>query len=260
MIDAFQSLPLFWMGLIIVGGWMLLSLAALSIIRPRLITRIDRAYLDPIDNLVPLVATAYVFIAGFLLVSVWSDLQNAHSIAGREAASLIAMYQDARAFPVAERRVFDRALRRYVVSILNDEWPAMKHGDESLRTREALVRLADTYTGLRPTQSPAYTAVYNGLNDVTSLREQRIQSSGASLLPILWLLVLGIGLVATLASFFMLIEPPWIQTLLVGALAVTIGSIIFLITAINHPYSGDLAVSKDVYQHVLEVFSAVDRG
>jgi hypothetical protein len=68
------------------------------------------------------------------------------------------------------------------------------------------------------------------------------------------------GVLVVSMSFFLYMERLWPHVLMSSALASLIGVLLFILIVLNHPLSGQLAISTHDFQNALSDFTAVDRG
>jgi len=66
--------------------------------------------------------------------------------------------------------------------------------------------------------------------------------------------LLGGGVTTVIFTYFFRVKSIWSQVGMTVALTGIIASVLFLIAVINHPFKGDLRVTPEGFQLVLEVF------
>nr|WP_241738238.1 DUF4239 domain-containing protein [Hymenobacter polaris] len=89
-------------------------------------------------------------------------------------------------------------------------------------------------------------------NKLVELRRQRIESISVSVPGVLWAAVL-IGALITIAfSYGFIVVSLRLHAVLTGLLALMVGVMVFVIAALDHPYLGEVSVSADAYQVVLD--------
>lgn len=88
-------------------------------------------------------------------------------------------------------------------------------------------------------------------NKLVELRRQRIESIGSSVPSVLWGAVLIGGLITILFSYGFVVVSLRLHASLTGLLALMVGVMIFVIAALDHLYLGEVSVTSDAYQVVL---------
>ena len=208
-----------------------------------------------------MVGVVYAVLLAFVVVIVWQQFDDARVDADREATAVVAVYRDAAALdelgPDARP-----ALRRYARA-----GRRRRVGDDGRRsTREsravddALNDALDDVPAIEPrTQAEIafYTQAIGGLHDISELRRDRIEASGAEL-PIAMWGVLIIGAVISVAFTFLFgVRSFLAQALMVASLAALIGIVLALILALDLPFTGGLSVGPDSMQDAIEEFDHI---
>ena len=93
--------------------------------------------------------------------------------------------------------------------------------------------------------------VVKDLGEVVKLRNERIDHAKESLLQIYWFLLFTGGFVTVLYLSLASMERSSMHALAVGLMALMIGLVIFLLLEVNHPFRGEIAVSKDNFENAL---------
>ncbi len=207
------------------------------------------------------VGTMYAIVAGLLVFGVFTSFEDAHHQSADEASTLVLMYRSAQAFPQPEKAQAQQAVVGYIHSVMDDEWPALADGVGSPKTSRAVDHLFDVYGPMAPDArwSDQYGSSVDDLGDVVKLRNQRIDFAKDSLPPIYWFLLFAGGFVTLLYLALAYVEKKAMHALAVGLMAVMLGLVIFLLLEVNHPFRGEIAVSKDNFQNALTSISRVGR-
>jgi hypothetical protein len=99
-----------------------------------------------------------------------------HRTQSTEAAAAAHLYRDLATYGPATLDA-RQDLRRYVDSVVEDEWPLLSNGQSSARTDIALFRLYDAMGHMRPADTRGgtiYTAAFDNLNELVALRRDRL--------------------------------------------------------------------------------------
>ncbi len=132
----------------------------------------------------------------------------------------------------------------------------MAYGNLSPRALSALGALYSEYDSLKPAHSwqiAMYQELFSRLGDLSTERSLRLLSSKAALPGIFWI-VLILGALITLACAVLLyLENASVHLVLCGLLAALISSLLFLILALDRPFSGDVHVPKDSFEYAAQI-------
>jgi hypothetical protein len=247
-------LPTVLAAALFVGGIVLLTVGAIVAARRVLPARLQLVESDVAGTIATVVSAIFAVLLAFVVVVVWQQWDDAQSKVQQEANALANLYEEAGVFPEPRRSELRAQLRDYVRVVLSDEWPALVDGRDSPHARDALIRLRQTYRELQfsTTQdSLIYADSVQQINAVSDLRRLRILASRDSIPLILWA-VLIVGAVLTLVlSYYFSAGTTTAQATLTTAVAVLIAVSIFLLLAMDNPYSGQVAVSSDALTELL---------
>jgi hypothetical protein len=200
------------------------------------------------------VAVLYAVLLAFVVVSVWSDFSDAGKATQAEATRASALLRDATAFPADERTRVRRRVLGYLRVVADDEWETLASGRPSPAAIRAYDALWSEYARLRPSGPGAETMYRESiarLNELGENRELRVIASQASVPTPMWiLLIAGAVVFVTFAYLFRMVSLT-VHAISVGAIAALVGFVLFLIFALQRPYTGDVQISADPFLHVL---------
>ncbi len=259
MIAWFESFPLIPGAIVVIGGFVLFSLAL-----ARLASRISPAELLLEHNeltgfVFAVVGVIYALVLGFVMVGVWERFESAESRTFDEASSLTAVYRDAGSF--ANAVLLRDEVRTYVEAIIHVGWPDMQAGRHSLPTAHAAEELARDVerTPLRDTREAAlYPLMVAALDEALLDRDARLALDTHGLYGIMWWTVFIGGFVTIAFTYLFGFRRTVMQTAMVGTLAFLIGLVIFLTMSLDYPFRGAVYVAPEAFERALRVFGQID--
>lgn len=251
------ELPTWLLGVFIVGLTLLFSLGGLRLVHRRLHGSPLVALIDngTVGWFFSGVTVLYGLMLGLLTVATWQNYSAAADIASREAAAIAVLYRDLSGYPGAVGQPLQQQLRAYTESIVQRSWPAQRRGLASDEERLELTRLQGVLLHTEVTsmsQQVLHSEAIATFNKLVELRRQRIESISTSVPGVLWAAVLIGALLTVLFSYCFVVASLRLHALLTGLLALMVGVMVFLIAALDHPYLGEVSVSADAYQVVLD--------
>lgn len=83
-------------------------------------------------------------------------------------------------------------------------------------------------------------------------RRLRLLVSRSSLPPIMWVMLLGGGFLSIAFSFLFASPVKWVQMVMTAALSMMFAVVLFLIFALDHPFSGDLRVQPIAFSYLID--------
>ncbi|WP_102126520.1 DUF4239 domain-containing protein [Deinococcus planocerae] len=209
------------------------------------------------------IGVVYAVLLAFVVIVAWEEQGEARARTEQEANALADLYRGARAFPPEARTALREDLRGYAETVVGREWPALSRGEASPETQRAYDRLWEGYLRLSPRtayESVWYTQALERLNDLGDERRLRLLS-GQSRLPGLMWAVLWVGALVTVTfSYFFGVRSVWSQGLIVLSLSGTIALILFLVLALDRPFSGVIRVGPEAFEQVVTIFDRVARA
>lgn len=253
------DLPAWQFGIIFVGGFILLSMGLVLALRPWVQKRFGDEHNAVFDTGFSAVGTMYAIVAGLLVFGVYSTFDDASKASADEASSLILMYHNAAAFPQPERDQARQAIVNYTRSVVEDDWPALANGQGSPKTDQAIDRMFVLWAPMDPSSqwSDQYSASVDELDNVLTLRNERIDDSQAALNPIYWVM-LFVGAFLTILHLVLLrMENRTMHLLAVGVTAAMLGMVLFLLIEVNQPFRGEIALSPDNFKAALVTMSTI---
>ena len=249
--------PAFPMGVGFVGLAIAAAIGGLLLVRRSVALSTLEAHNDVAGFIIAVIGVVYAVLLAFVVISVWEQFTKAKEVADSEAVHALAVDRTVRGFGESARPV-QEALGRYAQSVVDDEWKTMaRHHRQSARTDARLTAVFDALQGVR-VDSPQKAALYDDtirrVNDLAEDRRGRLLDSKGELPAVLWVVLLAGGIITVGFTFFFGISNVWAQILMVTALAATISLSLFLVLALDLPFTGDLSVRPHAMQEALREF------
>ena len=198
---------------------------------------------------------AYAVLLGLMVVAVWQDRQSAEDAATEEANELAAVFWLAHALPDEQARHVQDLVHEYAIVVAEEEWPLMNDGKESQRAWDVMDEIRIRVGKFHPTtdaQVVLYDHELQHVHDLGDARRARLLKAEEGLPAILWVVLLLGGMIVVGFTYLFDLRSTAAHMLMVAALALTIGLVLFTIGALDHPFSGDIRVGPDAFNSVIE--------
>lgn len=198
---------------------------------------------------------AYAVLLGLMVVAVWQDRQEAEDAATEEANEVAAVFWLAHPFPEPQSRHIQELARSYGKVVVEEEWPLMKEGRESNRAWDILDELRISVETLQPTNDAQVVLFDNELQRVHALgdaRRTRLLGADEGLPAIMWVVLLLGGIIVVGFTYLFNLQSTKAHMLMVAALALIIGLVLFTIGALDYPFRGDVRVGPGAFYSVLD--------
>jgi hypothetical protein len=235
------------LALLIVGGVVVLSLAACLVTR-RLFPALSNGVTNDVSRTVlELFGAIYGIVLAFVIVTLWTELEQVQAVVTSEATDLAVISRNAHPFPDEVQKKLDGALGGYVHAVVEDAWPLMREGKNSLSATsgklEAVYEVLQDYNPKTASEQAFYSQSVERLNDVTAQRRTRILAATQQLPILLQVLTYGGALVVMLVTLLYGVENLKVQLLFVGAIALLVGLSLTLVLVLDYPFAGDVSAS-----------------
>ena len=254
------DLPNWLFGVLTVVVFVAIGLAGLFLTRnwARRLHIIDHSHNDIVGFYLAAVTVFYGITLGLLAIATWTTYAEVQNKIDHEATVLGGLYRDISAYPEPARTVMRDDLRSYTRQVIDVGWPLQRRGIVPNNATSTLKDFQEHLVSFEPVgerQKILAVEAYSAYNELTQSRQARLNSVTEEMPGPLWILVIVGALVCIAvtwcfhtASFSMHF---WMTVLFCALL----GTMIYLIAALDNPYRGKISVSPEplerVYQQVM---------
>jgi hypothetical protein len=207
--------------LLVTGGAIAVSIAALVLVRRTIPLERLRRNNEVAGFIYAVVGVIYAVILAFVVVVVWEQFSDARQAVREEAGEIGDLYRQTLLLPDNTRLNLQKALVHYTHTIVEDEWPLMADGHESPTTDNALRDLWRRVQSFRPEgeyEQTLFASTIDHLDHISVNRRLRLLSSEDTVPSLMWLLLIGGGIVTVGFAFLFGTESPVVHKLLIGYL------------------------------------------
>jgi hypothetical protein len=249
-------------GLLLVALATVIAVGGLVFVQRLVSTERRKQHNDVAGFIYAVLGVSYAVLLGLMLIAVWEQWITAEDVTSDEANELAGIFYFAHALPPPEGRHIQELARSYAEVVVEEEWPLMEQGRSSPEAWATLDELRGTILGLDPPtaaqQVPYSQARYNQvleqLHGVGDARRERLLAANGGLPTILWVVLIGGGVITIAFTYLFGLENTVAHTLMVASLALIIALSLFTVAALNHPFQGDVRIHPDAFEQVLERF------
>ena len=257
MFESLFDLPLWIAGPAIIGVLCVFAVVGLIVVRRKLLPRLRLHSGDSefTGAMLQSVMVFYGLAVALIAVSVWQTYGDTSKLTSQEAASLASLYRNVSLYPEPQRTELQQALREHLDNIIHNDWLLQQKGKVPAVKAETVAHLRRTLMTFEPTteaQKLQHGETLHALNEVINATRLRVDSVNTGLPGVLWLIVIAGAFISLSSSFFFKVEDVRLHIIEVVLLAVFIGLVIFMISALDRPFRGDLGIRSDPYQLVYD--------
>jgi ABC-type multidrug transport system fused ATPase/permease subunit len=259
MLDFLLDLRLWQLTIVVLGIAFAVGLGFSVGIRKIFRINPTAAQADLAIDLMQVTSTYIGILLAFAGVLAWQDFRDAGTAVENEAGVASQLYRDLSVYgpQMAPARA---ALRTYVNSVIVDGWPLLREGKRSPEAETKLLALFEDVTAVTPTNErevAIYNEAFSRLNDLVSMRRQRLATSRAQIPPVLWIVAL-IGSILTLAYASAFVTSRY-AALMIGGTSLTIGLLFLFLLSVDFPFRNRNGVTPQPFIELTGVFDKVDR-
>jgi hypothetical protein len=242
-------------GVLAIAGSIFVSLLGMWIVRRSAPYEIMEGHKEMAGFIYGILGTIYAVILGFSVVVLWEEIRDAEAIADREASQLSDLHRLAQGLPAGQTHAFAESLKKYCKLVVDDEWPLMNRKESSPKAHDQLLEIWRESRGFDPQterERIIFGKIVDTLTNLDDARRGRLLAARTSLPGPLWF-SLVMGAVITIGfSYLFGLKNAIAHTVITILLAASIGLGLFLIVALDRPFSGGLGVSPEAFTAVLE--------
>jgi|GEM_PF-1731968 hypothetical protein len=210
-------------------------------------------------DLMQVTSTYIGILLAFAGVLAWQDYMQAESAVENEASAASMLYRDLNAYGPEMTPARDD-LKAYVRSVVVDGWPLLREGKRSPLTEIKLVTVFNDIARVTPNndrESAIYQESFSQLNQLVSMRRQRLASSRANVPPVLWIVAL-VGSILTIAYASAFVSTRY-ASLMISGTSLTIGLLFLFLLSVDYPFRNRNGVSSQPFVELLGIFDNIDR-
>src|SRR5215217_3148737 len=216
--------------LIFIVGSVALSLLGVVHVRRRVPLAAQMEQNEVAGFFIAVLGVVYGVLLAFAVIVVWEDFEYARAVAEREANSVGDVYRLAEALRDPARSEIQEQTKAYVRAVIDVEWPLLARGQESPDALRHLDRLAQAITAYEPSgdrESALYAKLLDELQDVGDERRMRVLASREGIPSLIWVLLIGGGIVTVLFTYFFGLKSLRAQLMMTALYVVAIGFVLF---------------------------------
>ena len=242
-------------GLLVVAVSVVIAVAGLTLVQRIVPSQLRQQHNDVAGFIYAVLGVIYAVLIALVVIAVWEDYAAARDTVEREASELDDVFRLAHPLPDPEGRQLQELARSYAQVVVDEEWALMAQGRTSPQAWDLLdqmtLRFENVEVRTRADQV-LYGEALDRMNELADARNARLVEAGEGIPTVLWgVLTVGGVLVVSFTYLFGL-ENTLVHTLMVAMLALIISSVLFTVGVLEYPFSGDVRVSPEAFELVLE--------
>jgi hypothetical protein len=197
----------------------------------------------------------YGITLGLIAVGTFENFNDVEEKVTNESSALAALYRDVSILEKQEKEVLMNTLKKYTIYVINEAWPLQKQGivpTGGTKLIDTFQKQFAAYTPETRKDEIIYSEVFDQFNVMIETRRQRLAAVNSSLPSTVWFLIIIGALINIVLLWFLVIKNKKLDIILNILNGLLLGSLIFLIAAMDNPFRGEFSVSADSFQLLLD--------
>jgi hypothetical protein len=257
------DIPTWQLGILAVASFTIPSVLCLALTR-RWIYRTFHVCSDIDESVNGFFAGVGVLLGllmGLVAVAAWENYDAVDDVVAKEAAQVAAIYRDISTLESSKKHELQADLRDYLTYVIDVAWPGHRMGQVPSGGSVILTKFLHHLTQYRaktPEQQIFLAEIFAAYNKLIDVRRVRMSLVNSGLPSVFWITILAGSFFTILVTYFFHI--PYLRTHLVlsGIFSAFLGFMIFLLAAVDNPFRGDVSVSSEPYQQLLNTLDLLD--
>ncbi len=233
------------------AGFLIISLAGLFISSKVIRIDLERNG-ELIVAMLTILGTLVSVLLGLLVSSADEQYQSLEQSVNSEATSVNEIFRLSRGLPPATAQVIQDLCISYSDNVINGEWQSMKRGEINDGVTQVFTDLSDAIAQFRPAndgEAAVQGVLLSSVSDVGQTRGIRIVASRSTWIWRLMPLILTCAIVVLTCSYlYVTAGSMLLHSVLVGLVAVTLGTNIGVIFLMTRPFASEWAIQPDGFE------------
>jgi hypothetical protein len=190
---------------------------------------------------------------------VWEQFDTTRTAVEQEANALNTLYDVGRALEGDAAAQLKGDVVNYVRIVAGEEWILMalaRSSEASARALGTLTRFEREFQPRSERDVELYGIAVEEIESLNSFRRLRLQASRGQIPQPMWVLLIGGALFTVGFSALFGADNFRLHVALTALLAAALGFTLFIIFALDTPYTGSFRITPDPFLHALELFQA----
>ena len=204
----------------------------------------------------------YGLLLGLIAVAAYQNLNRAEENVAREAVALTAVFQDLSTYPDPLRQSLRDALRDYGAFVIETAWPLQRQGTVPAEGTRKVLGFREGLRTFEPqtlSQAVFHAETLRQFDAFYEARRIRVHDVHSGIPAVMWYVVI-VGALLNLSIVWLFDMRLITQLFLGGMLAFFMGTMIFLIAAMDNPYKGEVSVSPAAFREAYDIMVAEERA
>jgi hypothetical protein len=197
----------------------------------------------------------YGITLGLIAVGTFENFNATEDKVNNESSALAALYRDVTILENSDKILLQNTLKKYTLYVVNEAWPMQRRG----LVPKGGTALMDTFQMQFARYLPKtdrdkiiYAEVFDQFNVLIEKRRLRLNAVNASLPSTIWLILFMGAFVNIVLTWLLVVNNKKLDIMINILSGLLLGSLIFLIAAMDNPFRGEYSVGSQSFQLLLD--------
>jgi hypothetical protein len=208
-----------------------------------------------VSTFLSLSSVFYGITLGLIAVGTFENFNATEDKVNNESSALAALYRDVNMLELPEKAVLKNTLKRYTEYVVYEAWPMQKRGlipkGGTALIDTFQIQFAD-YKPITEHDRLIYSEVLDQYNVLIEKRRLRLNAVNTGLPATIWLILFMGAFINIVLTWFLVIGNKKLDIMINTLMGLLLGSLIFLIAAMDNPFRGEYCVTPDSFQLLLD--------
>jgi uncharacterized membrane protein YraQ (UPF0718 family) len=246
-------------GLLVVAVFVLIAVVGLTLVQRIVPSQLRQQHNDVAGFIYAVLGVIYAVLIALVVIAVWEDYAVARDTVEREASELDDVFRLAHPLPDPEGRQLQELARSYAQVVVDEEWALMAQGRTSPQAWDLLDEMTLVFENVEvrtKAEQMLYGEGLDRINELTDARNARLVEADEGIPTVLWGVLIVGGILVVGFTYLFGMDNTFVHKLMVAVLALIISFVLFTIGVLEYPFSGDVRVSPEPFELVLERFES----
>jgi hypothetical protein len=211
---------------------------------------IQQAHNDVVSFFMAGMNAIYGITLGLIAVGAWENFSEIDATVSKEAAAVAAFYQDSQVMPKPIGDSLRAQIKEYV-RYIHEARPLQRKGTLPTGGTKRLTTVQKSLSQYEPitkNQEINLAEAYKQYNNIIELRRLRLQNVTNGLPSAIWYVILFGGILNIVITWFFITDKFRVHVLMTALFAALLGSLIFLVAAMDNPFRGEFSVTAEAFE------------
>jgi tetrahydromethanopterin S-methyltransferase subunit E len=250
------DIPNWQFAILTVLFFVLFAICGLLFLQRNILQRfIPQSHNDIVSFFMSGMGAIYGITLGLIAVGAWENFNGVEDIVQNESASLATLYLNIGELKSSKKDSLKTALREYTNYTIVEGWPQQQHGQLPKGGTKRLQNIQNLMLAVEPvskTDEIVLKQCFGQFDQMLFERRKRLEATNEGLPSAIWYVIVFGALINIVITWFFKTDSFRVHILMISMYASLLGSLVFLIAAMDNPFRGEFSVGPDAFQTVYE--------